>query len=243
MKLYINGVLDGHGQGMQGSNSEFDRWAYKTRNENYVGRCGPPEQTDRFNHYINALELYATEIPASMIVESFENSPAVNSSVVIATTTRMFAPPRTTTSTTAASFEVYENDEILHQLVILSCTFLAVIVFCSVINFLWKKTGLSAQNGVEPVSSRESPRSRESNAAVARMIGISTVEHCFPVLKGCSATQCSVCLAPVQEDEPSRQLQCAHIFHADCILHWFVHRQRTTLECPVCRQGQNLEIA
>ena len=42
---------------------------------------------------------------------------------------------------------------------------------------------------------------------------------------------CTICLSDVSEDDVLSKLQCAHIFHLDCIKLWIV-RQPT---CPNCR--------
>ncbi|KAG9448221.1 hypothetical protein H6P81_014349 [Aristolochia fimbriata] len=45
-------------------------------------------------------------------------------------------------------------------------------------------------------------------------------------------TQCSVCLGDFELKEQLHQLpSCKHLFHVDCIRHWFV----TNATCPLCR--------
>jgi len=52
---------------------------------------------------------------------------------------------------------------------------------------------------------------------------------------------CIVCLASIEPGELFRRLQCAHCFHADCILEWWTHVPRAALECPTCRQLQRVD--
>mmetsp|Transcript_99342 Transcript_99342/g.289931 ORF Transcript_99342/g.289931 Transcript_99342/m.289931 type:complete len:183 (-) Transcript_99342:94-642(-) len=77
-------------------------------------------------------------------------------------------------------------------------------------------------------------------------IGKEAIERRFPVQKMGPGTQyleestCAVCLEAIAEAQPCRRLQCGHSFHADCILEWWTHVPRTSLECPVCKRRQRV---
>merc|ERR1719235_1888663 len=77
----------------------------------------------------------------------------------------------------------------------------------------------------------------------ANVIGVAEIERVFPVLHVCAAERCAVCLSPIEEGESSRQLQCAHIFHADCVLSWWQHAKKDVLECPLCRHEQKMDLS
>jgi hypothetical protein len=64
------------------------------------------------------------------------------------------------------------------------------------------------------------------------------IENTFPVIAIQGQPQCVVCLAPVEDE--GRKLHCGHTFHAQCILSWWMHRPRATLECPTCKHVQNI---
>eukprot|EP00747_Dinoflagellata_sp_TGD_P163871 gnl/TRDRNA2_/TRDRNA2_183054_c0_seq1.p1 gnl/TRDRNA2_/TRDRNA2_183054_c0~~gnl/TRDRNA2_/TRDRNA2_183054_c0_seq1.p1 ORF type:complete len:167 (+),score=15.15 gnl/TRDRNA2_/TRDRNA2_183054_c0_seq1:107-607(+) len=70
----------------------------------------------------------------------------------------------------------------------------------------------------------------------------SIIDACFPVEQAIAAVQCSICLMSIEEGEASRQLQCSHVFHPDCISAWWIHRDVARLECPVCRRQQSVEL-
>mmetsp|Transcript_19336 Transcript_19336/g.53088 ORF Transcript_19336/g.53088 Transcript_19336/m.53088 type:complete len:147 (-) Transcript_19336:32-472(-) len=65
------------------------------------------------------------------------------------------------------------------------------------------------------------------------------VEQRFPVTKAQHDSTCVVCLVSITADEPCRITQCGHVFHADCILAWWLHKPRKALRCPVCRARQH----
>ena len=43
---------------------------------------------------------------------------------------------------------------------------------------------------------------------------------------------CSVCLVPVIKGDKLYELDCAHMFHVDCIMPWF----KKSTQCPNCRR-------
>jgi hypothetical protein len=71
-------------------------------------------------------------------------------------------------------------------------------------------------------------------------IGKSAIEEHFPVSHSHEGTQCVVCLLNIEEHEACRKLQCGHEFHADCIVDWWTHVPRATLECPLCKRKQRI---
>jgi len=73
-----------------------------------------------------------------------------------------------------------------------------------------------------------------------RIIGQTAIDTEFPVVSVTDEPQCVVCLVPVTASDSARRLQCNHVFHANCILAWWVHTPRSSLECPVCKQSQHL---
>lgn len=82
---------------------------------------------------------------------------------------------------------------------------------------------------------------------VARVIGKEEIDRQFPTLCGADVVKatisstCVVCLLPVTFEEPCKNLQCGHFFHAECILRWWTHEPRYLLTCPMCRQPQLLD--
>ena len=46
-------------------------------------------------------------------------------------------------------------------------------------------------------------------------------------------TSCSICLQEMQSEENLRELHCGHLFHEDCVVHWFT--TSGTKRCPICR--------
>jgi hypothetical protein len=60
----------------------------------------------------------------------------------------------------------------------------------------------------------------------------------FPEVRIEGKPPCVICLSEIEGK--GRMLQCGHCFHADCILTWWTHTPRTTLECPTCKHIQTL---
>ena len=52
-----------------------------------------------------------------------------------------------------------------------------------------------------------------------------------------TSSPCPICLQEMNEEEPTRELNCHHSFHDECVQHWF-NTSRTT-RCPVCRTPQD----
>jgi len=67
------------------------------------------------------------------------------------------------------------------------------------------------------------------------------IERVFPCKNVEDSPLCVVCLQDVLSTEQARELQCNHFFHAECIMEWWLHTPRSVLECPVCRQAQDLK--
>lgn len=119
---------------------------------------------------------------------------------------------------------------------------LLILLVAGIVLFFWKLGGLKELYAIRPVEQQQ----QHANTVVPTEIGAanqSEIERCFPVRAASTSSQCSICIAPVEEGEPCRHLQCDHIFHADCIMHWWMRGERDTLECPVCRQQQKVEIS
>mmetsp|Transcript_64484 Transcript_64484/g.135306 ORF Transcript_64484/g.135306 Transcript_64484/m.135306 type:complete len:384 (-) Transcript_64484:301-1452(-) len=66
------------------------------------------------------------------------------------------------------------------------------------------------------------------------------VEARFPVVKCVQSDgeTCVICLSNIEEGDECRITQCGHQFHADCVLSWWMYKQRRTLRCPMCRTRQ-----
>ena len=47
-----------------------------------------------------------------------------------------------------------------------------------------------------------------------------------------NSSKCPICLETITHEEKVRKLPCTHVFHTDCIDHWFTSRHTT---CPLCR--------
>lgn len=73
-----------------------------------------------------------------------------------------------------------------------------------------------------------------------KVITQAQIEEHFPAIFVADSPQCVVCLSPVSEGEAARRLQCGHSFHAECVLKWWMYRPRMALECPVCKQVQEI---
>jgi len=56
--------------------------------------------------------------------------------------------------------------------------------------------------------------------------------------EGEDAPTCAVCLMEMEAGESCRELQCAHRFHADCIMSWFASSPPCRVDCPLCRGTQ-----
>jgi len=72
------------------------------------------------------------------------------------------------------------------------------------------------------------------------------IEEQFPTLdmelEGTTDAVCVICLEDMRSESKVRRLQCHHTFHAECILKWWVHRPRAVIECPTCKQVQNVNV-
>lgn len=85
----------------------------------------------------------------------------------------------------------------------------------------------------------ESDAGWERAAVPPVVIGRAALEARFPVVPVDGEPMCVVCLASIPSE--GMRLQCGHVFHADCILSWWLHRQRQAVECPLCKQPQLLD--
>jgi len=72
-----------------------------------------------------------------------------------------------------------------------------------------------------------------------KCIGKEDIERAFPAKIATTEVQCAVCLQSVT-GQMGRRLHCGHEFHADCILEWWTHRPCPAVECPLCRQKQEV---
>jgi len=58
--------------------------------------------------------------------------------------------------------------------------------------------------------------------------------HALPrVLLYDSHRECVICLDGIDTAKPSIVLDCGHVFHADCVVHWLLQQGR----CPTCRRA------
>lgn len=86
----------------------------------------------------------------------------------------------------------------------------------------------------------------QGQGANPKIISSENLEACFPpsergrLQSEQSGTSCAVCLAPIEEGESCRWLQCGHMFHAECIMEWWTYIPRRSVECPLCRQPQRV---
>lgn len=71
-------------------------------------------------------------------------------------------------------------------------------------------------------------------------IGKADIEQVFPDIFVQDSPTCIICLMSIEFDEPGRKLQCSHCFHAECILQWWTYTERAALECPLCKQQQDM---
>mmetsp|Transcript_12537 Transcript_12537/g.32208 ORF Transcript_12537/g.32208 Transcript_12537/m.32208 type:complete len:173 (-) Transcript_12537:574-1092(-) len=56
--------------------------------------------------------------------------------------------------------------------------------------------------------------------------------------EGEDAPTCAVCVMEMEAGGSCRELECAHHFHADCIVAWFTSSQPCKVDCPLCRRTQ-----
>lgn len=75
-----------------------------------------------------------------------------------------------------------------------------------------------------------------------RMFDKADIDRLFPPTTSESEAMCCVCLVNIERDEPCRRLQCNHEFHADCISSWWTHIPRASLECPLCKRKQEVDV-
>lgn len=85
------------------------------------------------------------------------------------------------------------------------------------------------------------PRSKKP-ADLKRLLSPAEIERRFPAGNTDRMPTCVICLSIVEASEPCRTTQCGHIFHADCLEAWWMHKARRMLHCPVCRQRQTKEM-
>jgi len=105
------------------------------------------------------------------------------------------------------------------------CASAALLLICCRMG--WRRRGLHSGTGVAALQ-------------LARTIGKAAIEEHFPVSRSHEGNQCVVCLLDLEENERCRKLQCGHEFHAECIVGWWTHVRRTSLECPLCKRRQRL---
>lgn len=80
---------------------------------------------------------------------------------------------------------------------------------------------------------------RPERVAKRKAVTAAEVEERFPVSTGTvGEPTCVVCLSTIEAEELARTTQCGHVFHADCVMEWWVHKPRKVIRCPVCRQRQ-----
>ena len=78
--------------------------------------------------------------------------------------------------------------------------------------------------GVELSCTRAESTSKDDNASGEQCPNPSMVENE-------EREDCPICLSELEEGVQIRQLDCAHIFHADCVDRWLIQ----TKNCPYCR--------
>ena len=52
-------------------------------------------------------------------------------------------------------------------------------------------------------------------------------------------SKCAICLEPLSQGE-SHTIECSHVYHTKCILHWF---RSGNSSCPLCRNADLNEAA
>mmetsp|Transcript_21789 Transcript_21789/g.65006 ORF Transcript_21789/g.65006 Transcript_21789/m.65006 type:complete len:176 (-) Transcript_21789:93-620(-) len=71
------------------------------------------------------------------------------------------------------------------------------------------------------------------------------IEHCLPTTAVSDSSVCVVCLEALTPEDAGRVLNCAHAFHAECIMSWWMHAadyELSSVRCPVCRRTQPIEL-
>lgn len=79
---------------------------------------------------------------------------------------------------------------------------------------------------------------QRARASKKKRITATDIEMRFPAATTDGKPTCIICLSVVEADELCRTTQCGHVFHADCLEAWWLHRPRKSLSCPVCRARQ-----
>uniref|UniRef100_A0A7S2VRC1 RING-type domain-containing protein n=1 Tax=Zooxanthella nutricula TaxID=1333877 RepID=A0A7S2VRC1_9DINO len=85
---------------------------------------------------------------------------------------------------------------------------------------------------------------RRPKLAPEKKIAADVLERAFPAQprrsRAGSVTDCMICLDAIDEGCACRVLQCGHVFHAECIMDWWTHAPRETVDCPCCRRSQEV---
>lgn len=88
------------------------------------------------------------------------------------------------------------------------------------------------------IAARPKPKPPKSKP---KFVSKGEIEQRFPVKTVDDMQVCIICLASMETDDVCRMLQCAHTFHAECIVEWWTHVPRVSIECPTCRMKQSLQ--
>lgn len=64
------------------------------------------------------------------------------------------------------------------------------------------------------------------------------VKHCWPPFTPSKASECPICLDPIEVGSVAKRFRCNHAFHCACIERWLIHSHSAV--CPVCRQPHRI---
>eukprot|EP00931_Biecheleriopsis_adriatica_P007909 TRINITY_DN109152_c0_g1_i1.p1 TRINITY_DN109152_c0_g1~~TRINITY_DN109152_c0_g1_i1.p1 ORF type:complete len:514 (-),score=55.50 TRINITY_DN109152_c0_g1_i1:71-1612(-) len=115
---------------------------------------------------------------------------------------------------------------------------MAVLVGCGL------AYGLASLLWTRLVRNRQSMMQVENVIPGTQPLGKIDFDLHFPVSRLENEEQCVVCLSVITTSQDCRKLQCNHVFHADCITHWWQHNPRNLelVQCPVCKQRASVSL-
>lgn len=132
-----------------------------------------------------------------------------------------------------------ETRQLITGLVIGGCALIFAIITAMIVCRFRKRRARMEEELVRALRDGHA----QFNVGQGPLLGQAQIEQNFPIKTITPVAEeapptCVVCLSAILSDQPARELQCAHAFHADCILSWWMHRPRRVIQCPLCQRQQ-----